>query len=262
MYDVSVIPLFHIAGLVLSLMLGLIFGSFASAICYRIPRDISWTAIFGSRSRSFCPHCNIRLGIRDLIPVISWLFLKGRCRSCGVPLSCKYPLLEIVSACCVLTAFIVKGFSVETFILASLVPFLLALVVIDLEEMILPDQLVLICFVITFADIAWQAWSTHNFKFDLLFYHLVSAFIYALTAWVSGIITSRVAGRSALGFGDVKFFMVAGLGLGLSGLPYYLIISGGAGITIALLWKYLDKGRIFPFGPALIFAFYVLMVFT
>ena len=65
-------------------VLGLVFGSFASAMIYRIPRGQS---VWGTKDRSACPHCGQELKTRDLIPLFSWLMAKGRCRHCGAKLS-------------------------------------------------------------------------------------------------------------------------------------------------------------------------------
>lgn len=70
--------------------LGLCFGSFLSAVTYRVPRKLNWTT-----DRSRCTSCGHALGVPDLVPVFSWMFLRGRCRHCGTSISVRYPLLEL-----------------------------------------------------------------------------------------------------------------------------------------------------------------------
>jgi prepilin signal peptidase PulO-like enzyme (type II secretory pathway) len=70
--------------------LGLIFGSFLTAVTYRVPRGLDWVS-----ARSKCTACGHALGVLDLIPVFSWLFLRGKCRHCGVKISARYPLIEL-----------------------------------------------------------------------------------------------------------------------------------------------------------------------
>jgi len=82
-----------LAHLIFILLTGLCLGSFASLLAYRLPRGLPWAV-----TRSQCPACGHALGVRDLIPVLSWVFSKGRCRYCAAPVSVRYPLLEIVGA--------------------------------------------------------------------------------------------------------------------------------------------------------------------
>src|SRR5438105_4077844 len=73
--------------------LGLAFGSFINALVWRIHEKKDWV-----RQRSQCPHCGHKLAAKDLVPVISWLALRGRCRYCGKPISLQYPLVELAMA--------------------------------------------------------------------------------------------------------------------------------------------------------------------
>lgn len=79
---------------------GLVLGSFATMLSYRLPRGLSIVS-----PPSTCPRCKTRLGPADLVPLFSWLFSKGRCRHCGAPVSARYPLIELVTASAVTAAF-------------------------------------------------------------------------------------------------------------------------------------------------------------
>jgi leader peptidase (prepilin peptidase)/N-methyltransferase len=193
-----------------------------------------------------------------LIPVFSWLGSKGRCRHCGKKISTRYPLVEITALAASIAVFWFKGISVEAFILVSFVPFLIALAVIDFEKMILPDQLTAICGALAFLLAGWLSWQSGEV---LLFAsHLAAAVVYGLVSWALGFITGRLLGKESLGFGDVKFFAIAGMGLGLEVLPVFMILAGGLGILQAVVWQVLTKSRVFPFGPALIMAFFLLLL--
>jgi prepilin signal peptidase PulO-like enzyme (type II secretory pathway) len=78
--------------------IGLCFGSFATVLIYRIPRGLPWAFEGGSSLRSRCSSCQTVLGAVDLIPVLSWIFNRGRCRHCGAKVSAFYPLVEIFSS--------------------------------------------------------------------------------------------------------------------------------------------------------------------
>lgn len=96
------------------LLIGPTLGSFATMLSYRLPRGLSIIA-----PTSSCPQCKARLDPRDLVPIFSWLFSKGRCRHCGAKISVRYPLIELSTTAATLAAFLWLGFSWE--LLAALV---------------------------------------------------------------------------------------------------------------------------------------------
>jgi len=237
-------------------LLGLILGSFSTALIYRIPKHLSWTV-----ERSICTACNNTLGVIDLIPVFSWLLSGGKCRHCKVSVSYTYPLIEVVSAVLCLCVYAVFGLTAEAFIIFAALPFLLALFVIDLKHMILPNQLVLIVLIIGVIRLFHIYLNGNSLKAeDIFFTYITGALFYALIPWLSGLIMTKVLKKESLGFGDVKFFFVAGVWLGFDYLPFFLILSGSGAIIFAILWKYFRKKEVFPFGPALIISFFGLLL--
>jgi leader peptidase (prepilin peptidase)/N-methyltransferase len=85
----------------IGVFIGLCLGSFATALLYRLPRRIPWHG----KARSACPSCGVRLIWKDLVPVLSWLWLRGRCRACGSKIPASYPLIELGVAAAVLALF-------------------------------------------------------------------------------------------------------------------------------------------------------------
>ncbi|GIM44617.1 hypothetical protein DNHGIG_01660 [Collibacillus ludicampi] len=116
--------------------LGAIIGSFLNVVAYRVPREESIVT-----PPSHCPHCQKRLQMLDLIPVLSWLLLKGRCRYCQNPIFWQYPLVEAVTAGVWVLVYWRYGWSGETLVGLLFVSFLIPLTVIDWHEWILPDRL-------------------------------------------------------------------------------------------------------------------------
>lgn len=248
----------YMAGFLAFAVLGLVFGSFSSAIAYRIPKSLPWFTVTGENKRSFCPSCRTRLGIADLVPVFSWLTSRGKCRHCGNSISIKYPVMELVCLVAAVAVYLSKGLTVEAFIIASLIPFLSAMAFIDFDEMILPDQLMIISGLITCGLSVWRSHEAENI--NLLWEHLAAAAIFAFSLWLIGLLVSKLLKKEALGFGDVKLFFVAGLGLGFKLLPEFMMLSGIIGIVIGLVWKKVRKEDVFPFGPAIIISFYIMLL--
>ena len=238
-------------------ILGLILGSFSTALIWRVPRKMNWGMV-----RSKCTMCNRSLTMRDLVPLFSWLAYRGACRKCSQKISVIYPLIEMLCACLCVGVYIVYGFTVEAFIFISSVPFLLALFVIDLRQMILPNQLVFILLLIGIARLIFLSFqNVFHGAGDLFFEYGVGALIYACLPCMMSIILTRILKRESLGMGDVKFFFVTGIWLGLSMLPEFFMLSGGLAVLMALFWRIVFKKQVFPFGPALILSFYGLMIF-
>lgn len=235
-------------GWIMAVLLGLVFGSFASAMTYRIPRHVSWVS-----QRSACPSCGHALGFPDLIPLFSWVFLRGRCRHCRAAIGWRYPAIELATLALCLLVFGFYGFSWAALVLMAAMPFLVALAAIDLEYMILPDQLNIILGALGLVFVAVSG--------QPVLYAVLAGVFYAGLVFAVGWVLTKILKKDALGFGDVKFFAAAGIWLGIALLPVFLILSGVFGVGIGIVWKYILKKDIFPFGPALIASLVACMVF-
>ncbi|MBU6476255.1 MAG: A24 family peptidase, partial [Alphaproteobacteria bacterium] len=117
--------------------LGLVLGSFATALSYRLPQNISIV----TKARSQCPSCRHALGAADLVPLFSWIFLKGKCRHCGARIGLRYPLIELATLFLCLLFFAIYGLRPETAAVFALAPVLVAIIDIDLWHRIIPDSL-------------------------------------------------------------------------------------------------------------------------
>lgn len=232
---------------ILIFILGLALGSFASAVSWRVPREQSWIASKGRAAHSACPSCGHRLGWMDLVPLFSWLMSRGRCRYCHAVIGWRYPLIELTTAAGCAAVYAVYGFSLPGAILMAAMPFFVAMIVIDFEHMILPDQLNIVLAVLGLASVLARAPGA-------ILSFIAAALAYAALAFALGWIMQKLLKKDALGLGDVKFFAVAGLWLGWPPFPLYLILSGLFGVGIGVVFKIWKGGALFPFGPALVLA--------
>lgn len=245
---------------------GLLFGSFASALVYRIPREIPWVYDKSPKGqqkpcRSECTSCHARLGVFDLIPLFSWLALRGKCRHCAARVSALYPLVELTCLAGFWAVFLTVGLEPEYIALYLMVPFLVALIYIDIEHFILPNQLVGILAILGAVHLGLM-WGFDGVAFEkIVSKHVLGALVFGGFSWGLGALMSRLLKKEALGFGDVKFFAVAGLWLGLSKFSLFLILSGVSGVLFALCWRFFKKETLFPFGPALILSFFASLLY-
>jgi len=225
--------------------LGLIFGSFATVVAYRLPRNESIVT-----GRSHCPSCGKQIAWYENIPLFSYLSLRGKCRHCGARISPRYPAIEL--ACGVAFAALVWrfGMSFEVAIYAAFFWTLIVLTAIDLEHKLLPNKIVFPAFVVGWLLLVVAA----TIDGDLT--PLLEA---ALGAAVFGgfLFTVAFIAPAGMGFGDVKLAFVlgtflgyaGGLGYTLTGMFLSFMLGGFTGIAILLRGG--NRKMEVPFGPFL-----------
>ncbi len=238
-------------------IIGTFLGSFLNVIIDRSPFDKS--ILFPA---SHCPHCKHRLGLIDLIPIFSFLFLQKRCRYCKARISWYYPLIETTTGFLfVLTAYIVIGLSVSVFLqqlgqlwfiiyLLLIISLLIVVFFIDLKYGIIPFKIVVLGLGIVTVRYIFLEFTTPGIFLNFL----VTAILVFLTFLLLFLVTR---GR-AIGFGDVVFSLLMGYVLGFPKivLAVYIAFLTGAGISLILVLanKKKLKGGTIPFGPFLVFA--------
>lgn len=240
---------------------GLILGSFATAIAHREANGESWFSLRGSKSEAWskCPQCGHRLGLADLIPVVSWVLSRGQCRYCSKPVPARYPVIEIMCMIGCLGLYAAYDFEFDLVPLLFLVPFLVALFWVDVDVMILPDRLVAICGGIAAFFVLYVFLESGNTRF--LADSLLGMAAYPAVFGAAAFIMTKILKKSALGMGDIKFLAPAGLLAGLDILSAYLVLAGILGVLTAIpIRKYKDS-VIFPFGPSLIFSLYIIIIY-
>jgi prepilin signal peptidase PulO-like enzyme (type II secretory pathway) len=221
---------------------GLFFGSFLNVLADRLSRDESFIT-----GRSYCEYCRHTLSFLDLIPLLSFLFLLGKCRYCKKKLSWYYPFSELMTGTLFALTIVLLPFSsmLQLFFSLFIVSCFIVIFSADFHYGIIPDKIV-------FPAVG----------ISLLFY----SFIYG-----AGIFTYIVSGIGAglfflalflitkgkgMGFGDVKLALFMGIFLGFPGIVYALYIAflTGAGVSLILiLWKKKHIKSTVPFGPFLVF---------
>lgn len=228
-------------------LLGLVMGSALNCLAYRIAHKEKWS---GGRSR--CPDCGHTLKAADLIPLFSYLFLKGRCRYCGKKISPRYPIAEAMLAVIYVSLLLRYDLSLETVQLVILCSCLFCLSLVDLDIQIIPDRFILIPIVCR------------------LLYHLVmngftmaalSAIWYSLwhglltggAVLALSLIMDKVLGKDSMGGGDIKLLFVLGLYFDLPCIFLLVLAACIIGIVLAMSLG-AKKGIAFPFGPALALA--------
>jgi len=235
--------------IILALLFGLIFGSFLNVCIYRMPlnKSIVWPG-------SGCPKCGAPIHFYDNIPVLSFIILRGKCRSCAEPISWRYPLVELLTGLGSAVLAYKNQYDPAWLLLALAVFYaLLVLAFIDLDHFIIPDELSLgICGVgLLFF------WVNPNFQGTLASRFMQSfggAALGFFLLWGIAVAGEKIFKKEAMGGGDIK--LMAGLGavFGWEGVISTLIIGSLLGSVYGLILMFSKKiGRQapIPFGPFL-----------
>ena len=256
------------------LLLGLLIGSFLNVVVYRLPimmqrywheqaREIlelpaePQAATFNLvLPNSSCPHCAHEIKPRENIPVISYLFLRGKCSSCKASISMRYPLVELT--CGLLSAFIAWhfGFTWQAGAMLVLTWGLLAMSLIDVDHQLLPDSLVL--------PLLWLGLIANSFGlFTSLEDALWGAIAGYLSLWSVYWLFKLVTGKEGMGYGDFKLLAMLGAWGGWQVLPLTILLSSLVGAVLGLIMLRLRNAETstpIPFGPYLAIAGWIALL--
>ncbi len=253
--------------LISATVLGLVVGSFLNVVIYRLPKmmEADWKdqccelleQEAPERKRfnlvtpdSTCPHCGHAIRAWENIPVISYVFLRGKCSACGGHIALRYPLIELTSG--LLSLFVVYhfGFGVEGLLALVLTWSLLALAVIDFDTQLLPDSITL--------PLLWLGLIVNHLGgFVPLEDALWGAVAGYLSLWSIYWLFKLITGKEGMGYGDFKLLAALGAWLGWQMLPLVVLLSSfvGAFIGIGLILTLgRDRNIPIPFGPYLAIA--------
>ena len=245
-------------------LIGLSIGSFSNVLIYRVPRNIS--IVYPS---SFCTSCRRKIKWINKLPVISWIFLRGKCIYCNSPISFKYPLIEILFSILFLSNFYFYGLAnvidepIRFANLCFFSFFMFNISFIDIEHLKIPNKIIFIGIALNF--IFSVAISIAEADYSYLFYRLLATFLGYLGLEIIVLIFFLITNKYAFGGGDSKLFAYVGSWLGLNGLLNTFLLSVylcGIFCIFGLLSKKLKKSDKLPFGPFIAFSSYVISLFA
>jgi leader peptidase (prepilin peptidase)/N-methyltransferase len=243
---------------------GLMIGSFLNVVIHRLPKMMqresdNYVAHESGKPlphtdrynlmvpRSACPHCGHQITALENIPVISWLFLRGKCSNCKAPISARYPIVELLTA--VVSALLVWRFGSGLAGLATLVFawMLIAMTLIDFDTQLLPDDLTL--------PLLWCGLLVNmNGTFVPLDEAVIGAVAGYLSLWSVYWLFKLATGKEGMGYGDFKLLAALGAWLGWKMLPVIILLSSVVGAVVGIALIALAKhgrDKPIPFGPYL-----------
>ena len=264
----------------LALVLGLLVGSFLNVVIYRVPEglnrnwkiqakqvlDIPLEQGEGERFNilmppSHCPSCKTAIKPWQNIPILSYVLLKGQCKHCHIAISLRYPLVELLTG--LVFAICAWKFGATWTALAAMVfsAYLIAMVFIDADTQLLPDQLTL--------PLMWGGIAFHlaaylsqaDWGITSLVDSLLGAIVGYLSLWSIFQLFKLVTGKEGMGYGDFKLLAALGAWLGIGVLPIIIIMSALVGLIFAIIMK-VAKNQPMPFGPYLAISGWLVLIFN
>ena len=231
-------------------LLGICWGSFLHLCALRIPKGVSI-----GLPPSHCPHCKVRLQARDMIPLLGWLLIRGRCRSCAISIPIRYPVSELVCGGIFVLIWSVYGLDWILLPYGLLLSLLFVGSIVDLDEQWIPDR----C---SYGAMGWGLLFSVGYPElhgELDSMAALAESVIGLVAgggllFFIGLIGSWIMKREAMGLGDVK--LLAGIGAFLGWEAVLFSVFGGAvlGLLGTLLWMIMgnrERAEAIPFGPYL-----------
>ena len=272
----DLLTLYGWQGLFIAVWVSLSIGSFLNVIIYRLPVMIErdWRSqardVLGldpepsaekfnlSTPRSRCPKCGQSIKVMENIPILSWLFLRGKCSICHASISWRYPGVELLTCLLTLTTLSAYGFTYFGLATCLLTWALIALTFIDYDTKLLPDQITI---PLLWVGIFCSAFLAGTVPLPDAVIGAIAGYLFLWsTYWIFKLIT----GKEGMGYGDFKLFAALGAWLGWQALPSVILIAALSGLAYALsrsiLYRQSAREPI-PFGPFLAFAGWVTVVF-
>lgn len=224
---------------VLFFLFGIVFGSFFNVVGLRVPLNIPFHI-----GRSSCPTCHHLLRPHELVPIISFILQKGKCRKCHSNISYLYPLIETITGLLFALGYVKMGFQPELITALFFISMCMIVVVSDFTYMLIPNKILL--FFLPFF-LVLRVWAPLDPVYDAILGAVVGFVLIALIILFSG---------GGMGAGDMKLFTVLGIVLGVKKILLTFVIASlfGAIAGIGLIAiKKMEKKQQIPFGPFIVF---------
>lgn len=224
-------------------LFGLVIGSFLNVCIYRIPRDES--IAFPS---SHCTTCGHSLQVLDLIPVFSYIFLRGKCRYCKSKISPRYMLVETLHSLLYMIVVAHFGLTIEAIIYCFLSSIMLVLTMIDFEHMILPTKIIIFGAII--GGILRIIQSILYKDYTILASSVLAAGIGYALFYTIFYVSKALLKREGMGFGDIRYISMIGIFLSPKLLIVTILLSAVIGSVYGIIQLYILKAsKEFPYGP-------------
>lgn len=228
---------------------GTVFGSFFNVVGSRLPNGESIV-----NPPSHCSNCNHKLGFWELFPIISYIFLGGKCKNCKTKISIIHPLFELLTGLLFSISYRIYGLSFDCLIALTFISALLIVIVSDFNYMIIPDEILFFFGMLLIIEILF----TTGFESTLL--SITDGIISFIFMFVLKLFGDLIFKRESMGGGDIKLLCLFGIILGWQNAIVTIFLAALIGLPISLIILIKNKDNVIPFGPFLSIAAIIILL--
>lgn len=234
---------------------GLVFGSFYNVVGYRIPNNMS--IIF---PESHCPNCNHKLKFYELIPVLSYVFLRGKCKKCKKRISIFYPFFELLTGILFLLSYIVFGLNIKFFIAITFISILIIISISDIKYYIIPDEVLITGFILLLIEFIINMLINKLGIFNGLIKPILNGLGSFAILYLFKALGDFMFKKESLGGGDIKLMFIIGFILGFDMSLVTLFLSSFIALPLSVISLIKNDNNILPFGPYLSISAVILLL--
>lgn len=225
---------------------GMVFGSFYNVVGYRLPinKSIAYPP-------SNCPKCNHKLKFYELIPIFSYIFLKGRCYKCKEKISIIYPVFEFITGLLFLLSYISFGFSIKFIIAITFISVLIIITISDIRYYIIPDEVLVIGIILIIFELLINSFINNISILNGVLMPILSGVLSFGVLYIFKLIGDFVFKKESLGGGDIKLLFLIGLVLGFDMSIVTIFLASFIALPLSVVGLIKNNTNVLPFGPYL-----------
>lgn len=240
---------------VMIFIVGLIFGSFYNVVGYRLPNNMS--IVFPA---SHCTNCKHKLKFYELIPVISYIFLGGKCKVCKERISIFYPFFELLTGILFLLSYLKFGLTLEFLIAITFISVLIIISISDVKYFIIPDEVLIVGTLLIIVELIANVFINNISVFNGLVMPILNGLGAFAILYLFKALGDLIFKTESLGGGDIKLLFFIGLVLGFDMSIVTIFIASFIALPLSIVSLIKNNNNILPFGPYLSVAATIIML--
>ncbi len=236
-------------------IIGTIFGSFYNVVGYRLPNNMS--IVYPS---SHCPNCNHKLRFYELIPILSYLFLKGKCKVCKKRISIFYPFFELLTGIVFLLSYLSYGLSLKFIISITFISILIIISISDIKYYIIPDEVLIVGLVLLIIELLINNYVNNIGLYKAIVLPLLNGAASFAVLYLFKCFGDLLFKKESLGGGDIKLLFIIGLTLGFDMSLVVIFLAAFIALPLSVINLIKDDNNVLPFGPYLAISSAIIML--
>ncbi len=234
---------------------GLVFGSFYNVVGYRVPNNMSIAF-----PASHCTNCNHKLKFYELIPVVSYIFLRGKCSVCKERISVFYPFFEFLTGILFLLAYLVFGFNLKFLIAITFISILIIISISDIKYYIIPDEVLMVGVILIMAELIINTIVNKLDIYNGILTHILNGLGSFAILYLFKSLGDIVFKKESLGGGDIKLLFLIGMVLGFDMSIVTIFIAAFIALPLSIISLIKNNNNVLPFGPYLSIASVIILL--